>query len=366
MNKLLIITSGLLAASNVFAEFSASALNVDAKVEFNTADVYEGRRRLDQNFVPNIEIGVPLFDDAGDLYVGVGATLGVNSGKSGNRNEVDPYVGFSYDVSEMFTFDFGYTLHSLSKKPIVGYVGSNRSYFNRPFLVPNAEGNIAFTVVVDGASKPVEIPTSSVEGLTSVLNSLARDVIPEGAGEPTREQLLSLLGEASLKTSDLPPHVLEGKKQSHEIYTGIMADVLLNPALYFAYDFTQKKANINGTVHYTFDLGSCGVTGFAIDLGGKVGYTRVKKPYGINHDTKVVFGELDDSGLVSKVGNVLDKTHWFYTGVNADLIYSLNENVKARAGVAFSYNNAAKDSWINEKNHKKHNVWFSSAIEFSF
>ncbi|MDR2371661.1 MAG: hypothetical protein LBD60_00765 [Puniceicoccales bacterium] len=376
MNKLLTITSGLLAAGNVFAEFSVPALHIDAKVEFNTADVYEGRRRLDQNFAPNLELGLPILDDAGKLYAGVGASLSVRH-KSFGSSEVAPYVGFSYDITDTFTVDLGYTLHSFDKRPVVGLQDTDKSsYFNVPFVVLNADGNVDY-VRQEGDDARVKVSVSPADiwgdGLEMVKEAAGKEnvqLIPDNA-----EKLLSYVSKYS-KNAEVT-YTVEGKKRFHEIYAGIMADVLLNPALYFAYDFTQRKANIDGTVHYTFDLSSCGVTGFAIDLGGRVGYTRVKKPYGISHDIKVSFFDFAGSnwagiaegepGAIShKEGNLFEKTCWFYTGVNADLVYSLNENAKARAGVAFSYNNAKKDSWINEKNHKKHNVWFSSAVEFTF
>ncbi|MDR0740282.1 MAG: hypothetical protein LBF34_01065 [Puniceicoccales bacterium] len=371
MNKLLTIASGLLAAGNVFAEFSAPALHIDAKVEFNTADVYEGRRRLDQNFAPNLELGLPILDDAGKLYVGVGASLSVRH-KSFGSNEVAPYVGFSYDITDMFTVDLGYTLHSFDKKPVVGFQGIDESsYFNAPFFVLNADGQVNLvtlqeSVRAEGTAEPGDFSMSVAQMVIARAREENVQINPDNIGR------LSSYAIENLKGFEVA-YTLEGKKRFHEIYAGIMADVLLNPALYFAYDFTQRKANIDGTVHYTFDLSSCGVTGFAIDLGGKVGYTRVKKPYGIAHDTKVSF--LDMRGLIAteaevniphREGNLFEKTSWFYAGVNADLVYSLNENAKARAGVAFSFNSAKKDSWINEKNHKKRNVWFSSAVEFTF
>ncbi|MDR1591239.1 MAG: hypothetical protein LBR92_04590, partial [Puniceicoccales bacterium] len=116
------------------------------------------------------------------------------------------------------------------------------------------------------------------------------------------------------------------------------------------------------------DLGCCGITGLSFDIGGKVGYTYIKKPYGIDRNTQVSFlvVDLTNGSVAHTEGNLFDKRSWFYTGATADLVYSLNENAKARAGVAFSYNNAKKSSWVNEKNQQKHNVWFSSAIEFSF
>jgi hypothetical protein len=53
-------------------------------------------------------------------------------------------------------------------------------------------------------------------------------------------------------------------------------------------------------------------------------------------------------------------------GANADGVYAFNEHAKARASVAFSYNNAVKNTWVNDLNEKKHHIWFSSGLEFSF
>jgi hypothetical protein len=161
-----------------------------------------------------------------------------------------------------------------------------------------------------------------------------------------------------------------GKRQSHEISFGIMADVMLDPALYFSYDFTQKKANIEGTIGHTFDLGSVGANGLAIDLGAKLGYTRVKKPFGIDGNTKVLQiwedKSVNPAVLKHELGELFNKKNWFYFGANADLVYAFNEHAKARAGVAFSYNSAGKNTWVNDLNKKKHNIWFSSGLEFSF
>jgi hypothetical protein len=47
-------------AGNAFAAFSGPELNIDAQIEWNTAGVYEGRRRVDHNCAPHNEIGVPI------------------------------------------------------------------------------------------------------------------------------------------------------------------------------------------------------------------------------------------------------------------------------------------------------------------
>ncbi|MDR3317558.1 MAG: hypothetical protein LBS71_01990, partial [Puniceicoccales bacterium] len=134
MNKLLVITSSLLAAGTALGEFTAPTLNVDAKIGFDTADVSEGRRTGDQLFTPKAEIGIPLLDNAGELYFGIDASLKSNSRKS-STNEIAPYIGFSYDITDMFTIDLGYTYHRIPEgKPVV------TSIVGVPFVVLNDQG----------------------------------------------------------------------------------------------------------------------------------------------------------------------------------------------------------------------------------
>jgi hypothetical protein len=354
MNKLLAITSGLLVAGSAAAEFTPPTLNVDAKVQFDTAYVSEGRRIADQIFAPSAEIGLPLFNDAAELYFGVDAYLKVNDKKRNEMsdaifgNKVSPYIGFSYDITDIFTVDLWYTLNRIGKKPEIRSLNG----YNIASVVSAAPALPAGAAAVDSVIAHNGTTTAIAGTFDAALN---------------RVYAIDLAAvEQALRTQQSPT----GKKQSHEIGFGILADVLLDPALYFSYDFTQKKANVEGTIGHTFDLGSVGANGLAIDLGAKLGYSRVKKPFGINSKTKVLRVWEDTSvnphTLKHEVGELFGKKGWFYTGANADLVYSLNEHAKARAGVAFSYNNAGKDTWVNAFNRKKHSVWFSSALEFSF
>ncbi|MDR1434930.1 MAG: hypothetical protein LBI77_00805 [Puniceicoccales bacterium] len=318
MNKLLVITSSLLTVGGLWGSSEESAstilsdLNIDAKVEFNTARVSEGRRLADQHFFPSLEISAPVFD-AGGLYFGLDSFLKLNSSK-GNVNELAPYLGCFYDVTDILTVDFGYTLRRGLKSSSVKKVGGK-----------------AFKLVKEETDDDKNINTISK------------------------------------------------KRTYHEIYLGLMIDAPVNPQLYFTYDFTQKKANLEGRISHTFDLGTFGANGFAINLGAKVGYSRANRPYGISRTTPVTFanlnseeneknneGEEQELNFGDATNNLFEKKDWFYVGLNADLVYSLNDNTKARAGIAFSHNNAAKDSWINDVNSKKYSVWFSSAIELSF
>ncbi|MDE6576198.1 MAG: hypothetical protein K2L24_02250 [Opitutales bacterium] len=304
MKKLLAIAGGLLVGGGAYAEFEMPALSINSSIKFETADVSEGTRSMDQNFKPSVEVGLPLFGKS-DLYVGVDSTLATNR-KKGQSNEVSPYIGFSYDITDMFTLDLGY---QFSRK----------------------------TSVKDD-------------------NRDEREVQVEVEGP-------NLTDESKKDLESKQP-----KANFHKIYVGVMADVLMRPSVYFEYDTTQKKVNIEGAVGYNLDLVNFGAGGLGIDLGAKVGFSHAKNPDGIKRN---VFDkwtkEQRDQKAKGKAFEWLDcKKNWFYAGANADLVYSLNENAKARAGVAFTFNNAKKDDYKNSMNRSKHNVWFSSAMEFSF
>lgn len=347
MNKLLAVTSGLLAAGAVSAEFSMPAFTVDAKIEFATKHVSEGTQTMKQNFAPKLEVGLPVFE-GGNLYVGVDAYLGINSDRP-HKNEVDPYIGFSYDITDMFTLDVGYTYKRFG-------MNKGRTWYDMTGM--------------------------QVKQLW---------LLPEGTDANGRANALEDFRNNSEDPKDNRGYTLDAlkvKRFSHEVYAGIIADISnigLRPSLYFAYDFTQKKANVEGKVNYTLDFGKFGVNGLGLDLGAKVGYSHAKKPYGVKMDKKLFVIANHPGGkeplcsstaekLSDMVKNVMNgvsdgkgqyKKGWFYAGVSADLTYSLNENTKARAGVEFSYNNAKKLSNVNWGN-KKTNVWFTSALEFAF
>lgn len=309
MKKLLAIAGGLLAASGAYAGFEMPALSINSNIKFETADVSEGLRSMDQNFKSTVEVGLPLFGKS-DLYVGVDTTLATNR-KKGQSNEVEPYVGFSYDITDMFTLDLGY---QFSRKTSVK--GDNREEIAK-----------AENVLANGGEITDEIKKQARESL------------------------------------HLP------KANFHKIYVGVMADIMMKPSIYFEYDTTQKKANIEGAVDYMFDLVNFGAGGLGVDVGAKIGFSHCKDPDGIKRgewDNRIKAAKAIKAANPDYKGWIDCKKSWFYAGANADLVYSLNENAKARAGVAFTFNNAKKDDYKNSMNRSKHNVWFSSAMEFSF
>lgn len=361
MKKVLAITSGLMAVNMLAAEgvFQRPEFNVDAKIEYNTKGITDGAVVSNHQFVPSVEVGVPVMDKA-NVYVGMDAYLRTRA--EGNGNTVEPYIGVTYDITDIFTVDLGY-----------------RAKINA-----------------------TKAKSKRAVGVVATLNDGAQD---DGTAENYHVTI-----------DNDNPTIYNTKRVFNEFYVGLMADVLLNPSIYAKYDITQRKLNFEGAVRYTLDLGNFGVNGLAIDLGAKLGYCHNKKPLGISRSSKgwwnmythgnnqkykdAVLTDMtsanleDDAGgnqyikqIVGTWGDFYGKKGFMYGEFNADLVYSLNDNAKVRAGVGFAFNNAKRakneagnayqfdiagavvnnnQHYINKENGKKRAVWFSTAAEFSF
>jgi hypothetical protein len=148
------------------------------------------------------------------------------------------------------------------------------------------------------------------------------------------------------------------KRNTSEVYFGVMADVLLAPSVYFFYDFGSKEVAIEGNVAYTYDLAQFGVNGVSIELGAKLGYDKASRPFACKIYDRATMG----------------KKEYFYYGASADLVYSFNESAKARAGVEIAGNSAKKAAWTNawwksldgDTGAHKSLVWFNASVDCSF
>jgi opacity protein-like surface antigen len=312
MKKLLII-SGLLAAGEVCAELTTpAALTVQSKVEFNTASVSNGRHTMGNNIVPSFEIGTPLFNGSGRLYFSVEGTFKTKSVDEKGGNDVLSTIGFSYDVTDLLTIDVGYDWdYDIEGDTKISKVNGKK-----------------FALVQDGKAKD--------------------RLVPDGQGGTKQE------AEGSVNA----------KRSFHEVYAGVMANMLLKPGLYLKYDITQRRIKAEGTMGHTFDWGS---SGFAVELGAKLGYVNIRKPNGVN--AEVMFVEEVAAGetrIDNHVSDLYDKKDWYYFSANANLTYNFNEHAKVYTGVAAIWNNAPKDCWVNSTYGKKHKVWFTVGSEFSF
>lgn len=111
MKKMAVIATGLLSLGCLGA-FEMPAFNVDTSVKFSTESAFRGYRKTERAFLPKVEVGLPVFEK-GSAYVGVESVLALKSASvlygMYDRNEVTPYLGLSYDITDRFTLDCGYT-----------------------------------------------------------------------------------------------------------------------------------------------------------------------------------------------------------------------------------------------------------------
>ncbi|MDR0740286.1 MAG: hypothetical protein LBF34_01085 [Puniceicoccales bacterium] len=310
--KKILITSGLLATGGAFAELATpTTLTVQSKVEFNTASVGSGRYTMGNNIVPKLEIGMPLFDGSGRLYFSVEGTFKTKSIDQKGGNDVLFSLGFSYDVTDLLTVDFGYSWdYDIEGDTEISEVNGKR-----------------FAVAENGEVRYYEVRGED--------------------GRPRQEaEIVSV----------------HAKRSFHEVYAGITANMLLNLGLYLKYDITQKRIKAEGTISHTFDLNS---SGFAIDVGAKLGYVNIGKPNGISAEAMFI-EEVAERPVDNRITDLYDKKNWCYLGGNANLTYNFNEHAKAYVGVAAIWNSASKDCWVNSTYKKNHKVWFTVGSEFSF
>lgn len=138
-------------------------------------------------------------------------------------------------------------------------------------------------------------------------------------------------------------------KDTNEIYAGVLVDVMFSPSLYCEYDFDFKEINIVADAAYYFDLSQYSISGLGVDLGIKFGYDRADKPWGSDY-----VREYDG-----------DKDYVYY-GASADLVYSITDSAKARAGVAYEGNSAKKEAWPVVFGKHKNAIWFNASVDCAF
>ncbi|MDR0351410.1 MAG: hypothetical protein LBH49_02070 [Puniceicoccales bacterium] len=393
MKKLLAFSIGLGAISYVNA-FEVPTLAVKSGVGFDSEFEYRGRKQGQKIFTPQVEIGLPLLE-RGEFYVGMQSFLGTDSTGS-SAPDVDNTISTSYKPSgNKANTDLSLTAIPAKK--------TNRK--THPKLIAGPHSTLK-------TMNQVDVYTGFTYQMTDILSADLGYI--HHFYTNLKGKVAGVLGKADVPeigTAIAPNHALiDGEKyvsykfepiffrktNSNEIYAGVMADVLLNPTTYLAYDFNRRELNFEGRINYTIDLEKYGLSGFSVDLNAKLGYDRASKPFGIpwadwqpsNHqngnryvkydkatNTLVEGKEDKDLGLDGDV--ISSEIHggrkgYVYWGAGSDLIYTLNDNAKVRAGVRYVGNDASKDSWVNcigkgfdGKGHKNL-LLFSTSIDFSF
>ncbi|MDR1401832.1 MAG: hypothetical protein LBI81_02645 [Puniceicoccales bacterium] len=134
------------------------------------------------------------------------------------------------------------------------------------------------------------------------------------------------------------------QKNSNEIYGGIRRNMWLRPAVYYFYDFDNRDISWEFSIGHEFDLERRLLPGLTLNVSAKVGFEQAEKSGG------------------KRIEN--GKKYFFYYGTGADLVYAFGNNAKAKLGVAYEGNSAAKNSWVNAK--RRDFVWGSASISCSF
>jgi hypothetical protein len=162
-------------------------------------------------------------------------------------------------------------------------------------------------------------------------------------------------GSISIKSYNINAMRYGGSKdRSKELYVGLIADVFLKPSLYYSYDTTWKRHNIEARASYLYEL----FGGLALDFSAKAGYDHTQRPAGEKD-----FFKSSEEGSVIKV-----KKGYLYGGAGADLVYAFNEAAKASIGVR--YEGIQKRAWACARTEsgkpRRQLCWFTAAVEGSF
>jgi hypothetical protein len=300
--KLFSAFAGVLLAGALGAEEPASpskphALSLDTSFRLDTEQVYRGQRLGHQVFRPKVELGLSLFE-GGKVYLGNRNWISRHS----TPNWHDFYVGFTYAFTNLFSADLGFA-HRLWRD------------FERISEETRHEG-----------------PQ------------------PDGTPGPWYEytfQRVNMIKEVG------------GKDHSEELYVGLKTNTFLSPSLYYSYNTTWRRHNLEGRANYTYDLSSLGFSGSALEFSAKVGYDHTRRPY--SH--KDFFSLMASSPLAPKL-----KKGYLYGGAGADLVYAFNEAAKASIGVR--YEGIQKRAWAYTRTEsgktRRHLCWFTAAVEGSF
>lgn len=141
--------------------------------------------------------------------------------------------------------------------------------------------------------------------------------------------------------------------RSHEVYVGVNADVLLEPAVYAYYDFNLQQFRVEASIGYSFDLEEqFGLDNTSIELGAHAGWLHSEC---YNGDQRPVNTPKWHNSFV-------------YYGANADVVYTINEVAKVSVGGAYAGNNDGKGVHNGHLNNLggQNKIFWNAKVSFGF
>ncbi|MDR1401812.1 MAG: hypothetical protein LBI81_02545 [Puniceicoccales bacterium] len=263
--------------------FDESSLELDCAIQYESEHVNRGRPEMHQTIGGEARVGVGI-GESWTAYVGVSTALAISPlSDVNNRSEVSPYVGISYAVSDSVTLDAGFSHHFY----------------------------------------------------TGVKNR-------EIAERQRAQQSKILMPYEDIKFAEMA-------KNSDEIYMGMKLDKPLSPSVYCYYDFGKQETAAEGKVSHIFNLSTV-ARGLSLKISGTLGCDRAKKMYALKTSISnyVFVTDLERIGGNWYGNLLLPKAKWYvYYDVGADLVYSMNNNMKFSAGVACAGNGTSKYDMCN-------------------
>ena len=143
--------------------------------------------------------------------------------------------------------------------------------------------------------------------------------------------------------------------RSREVYVGVSLDSLLNPALYYYYDFDKEQSVLELSVGHSVDLSEFIPVDSSLELGAYWGF-------------------VDADDVAAGQGGVDVANGYSYAGVSADVVYPLSQTASASIGVRWAINNdgdsspvpaAAASSLSGTTNSAEDTLWFGTTLSFA-
>jgi hypothetical protein len=140
------------------------------------------------------------------------------------------------------------------------------------------------------------------------------------------------------------------KKNTNEIYAGVIFDLLFDPSVYAFYDIDRHEFSFIAVGSYVYDLSSFGLNNCSLEGKAKVGYDYSSKPFAI-------------SGGVHQ-----ESKDYIYFCFEGGFGYRHNDNTTFRGTISYSGNSASAHNWANSIFGGRHKncVWIGGNVEFNF
>jgi len=159
-----------------------------------------------------------------------------------------------------------------------------------------------------------------------------------------------------------PSSNLYHQDYSNEMYLGLLANVLFNPALYGYYDWNRDQFVLEGSVFYKYDLGNVGLHQFFLDASAKIGLLSSYSYRGNHRYTS-------NPAYAGGWSEPEWENGYFYGQITLALGYMINEKTEISLNVNYSANRDGKGNFYglpaNIGQHEQF-LWWGLQASYGF